>query len=296
MSVVQNFSEQDSVDSIIEWAHANPTLPRLIGIDVGQQKLAVWFGAPRPGAKAETPGGARFVYFAWILISCSGTSTNAQACQLVLRGLNIYRKTIFALASDVVVEKQHKKNGRMRAISKAIVTWVKNEVPNGKYMRVIEREARHKFANVVGMPCPMPREYEARKQAALSCIRRQVARTGARWQTYLSNHADAGDDLSDAALIAQDYAIANYPLSLFATHSLESVSRVLAQRRSMNTWRANKKMGRFKTGQVHDNDSDGEIQIVKRRRDAAPPLVVDNWGMVDPSAGASLFSLIPSEP
>lgn len=257
MSVVQGFNEVTPVATVAEWAHANPSLPRVIGIDVGQDKLTVWFGAPNPHHRSDTLRDARFHYFAWVLVRCSATRTNAEARVLVLRGLEAYRDSVFALASDVVIEKQHKLNGRMKSLAKAIGDWVRREVPNGGKMRIVEREARHKFASLPGLPCPMPQRYEARKQATLVHIGAQVRHVGERWHRFLNTWIEAGDDLADAACIAQDWMVSKYPLTLFSTARLAAVQATLATRRRNNTWR-NTRRGKPATQHIANDESDDD--------------------------------------
>lgn len=238
MSVVQSFTERWTRDEITQWAHANPTVPRVIGIDVGQDKLTVWFGAPNPTARATAADQMRFVYMAWIVCRCSGTRTNAEACRLVTNALDPYHKHPFSLASDIVIEKQHKKNGRMKAIARAIHAWIRTRVPGSERMRVVDRQSMSKFANIAQLPCPMPREYKDRKGAAERVVGAQVQRwAGKRWYDFYHGHSSCADDLADAALIAQDYTIAVYPMSCIAPQSLATVHAVLASRRAKNTWR-----------------------------------------------------------
>lgn len=251
MAIVQGFTEVTSIAAVAEWAHANPSLPRVVGIDVGQDKLAVWFGAPDPAHRSETLRDARFHYFAWVLVRCSATQTNREACVLVLRGLEPYRDSVFALASDVVIEKQHKLNGRMKSLAQAIRNWVRKEVPNGAKMRIVEREARHKFASLHGLPCPMPQKYEARKQATLAHIGGQVRHVGERWHRFLNTWIEAGDDLADAACIAQDWMVSKYPLALFSKARFAAIQTTLATRRRNNTWRAVPRRRKMRNTRVH---------------------------------------------
>lgn len=245
MSVIQSFSELVPRESIVQWARSNPTLPRVIGIDVGQSNLTVWFGAPHDTQKATKASEIKFMYFGWVLIQCTSTRTNKSACKLVLEGLANYTERVFALASDVVIEKQHKKNGRMRAIATAIKQWIRKKVPNGRRMRIVDRQALHKFANIVQLPCPMPREYSARKSASFNVGEAQTrAYAGERWFSFLHAHHTSGDDLTDAALIAQDYMIAHYLLTLVQTQKLREVNIVLMSRRNRNTWHKGKKRER----------------------------------------------------
>lgn len=239
MSVIQSFDELESREAVIALARANPHHPRILGIDVGQRNLAIWMGMPRVAdERAATLAGVRFHWLGWAIIHCSATQTAAEACRLVLRALDTYRRSMFALASDIVIEKQHKRNRRMRIIARAIRAWVLREVPHASSMRIVERQAMHKFANVAGMPCPMPRDYAQRKQASLNVVQRQTQQwAGQRWWTFLRTHLAAGDDLADAALIAQDWAVNRYLLVLVATSALDTVSQELLARRHRNTWR-----------------------------------------------------------
>jgi len=264
MSVTQLFSEITPRSSIVEWARNNPTLPRVVGIDVGQSNLTLWFGAPSPGPKATTSSGIKFVYFGWVLIQCNATKTNKAACKLVTEGLANFTERVFALASDIVIEKQHKKNGRMRAIATAIKQWIRKDVPSGKRMRIVERQAMHKFANVVQLPCPMPREYSVRKSASFSVGEAQTrAWAGERWFLFLHAHRDSGDDLTDAALIAQDYMVAYYLITLIQTHKLRAVSNTLMARRNRNTWRKTKKRNRELLPRIERDDDDDDIGVEK---------------------------------
>ena len=278
MSVIQGFSESWTSDEITQWAHANPTVPRVIGIDVGQDKLTVWLGAPNPSARATDVNQMRFVYMAWILCRCSGTRTNAEACRLVTNALEPYRRHPFSLASDIVIEKQHKKNGRMKAIARAIRTWIRTRVPGSERMRVVDRQAMSKFANIAQLPCPMPRDYKDRKDSAERAVAIQVQRwAGKRWYDFYHGHSACADDLADAALIAQDYTIAVYPMSCIAPQSLTAVHRVLADRRARNTWRKPKKRrsasSHYQTEFDRDfDDFNGDEDDVGTRDSSPPPL------------------------
>jgi len=237
MSVIQSFHELWPRERIREFAFANPALPRVIGVDVGQAKLALWFGAPAPDARAESAGSLRFTYFGWILIHCDSTTTNAQAIDIVTRALEHYAEHPFQYASDVVIEKQHKKNGRMKALASAIQRFFRQRVPNGARMRISQRQALFKFANITALPCPMPREYVDRKEAAFAAVAAQTRQwAGERWRRFLEMHAGSERDLSDAALIGQDYMIAHYLVHLVKTHRIAEVSGQLAVRRQRNTF------------------------------------------------------------
>lgn len=265
MSVVQGFSESWTTAEVTAWAHAHPTVPRVIGIDVGQDKLTVWFGAPNPDARATAATNMRWIYFSWVLCRCSSTATNKQACDVVTRALDMYKNNPFALASDIVVEKQHKKNGRMKALAAAIRRWIRAEVPGAERMRVVERQSMSKFANVVQLPCPMPHEYKERKDAAERVIAGQVTQwAGKRWYDFYNGHPTCRDDLADAALIAQDYAIVVYPMAVISAEALEQVHRVLADRRARNTWRKKKRhTAVYETEfdrDFRDDDDDNEFQ------------------------------------
>lgn len=243
MSIIQSSSELVDRDHLIAWATANPTVPRILGIDVGQANLAMWLGAPRSDPRIDSLAGVRFHYLGWVIVHCASTKTTASACALVRRALELYRRSLFAMASDIVIEKQHKKNPRMRAIATTIRQWIRDKVPHSRNMRVTERQAMHKFANIAAMPCPMPREYAQRKEASLRVVSTQVQQwAGERWWHFLESHrAASGDDLSDAALIAQDYAVARYLLVLVGSHALQAVSRQLIDRRNRNTWRPHRR-------------------------------------------------------
>lgn len=273
MSVVQSFSESLPAADIAAWAHANPTMPRVIGIDVGQDKLAVWFGAPNPDALATDAASMRFIYFAWVLCRCGATATNKQACDVVTRVLDSYAAVPFGMASDIVIEKQHKKNGRMRAIAATIKTWVRKTVKGGHRMRVVDWQPLGKFANIVQMPCPMPREYAARKAASERVVDAQVREwAGLRWFQFYQRNIECADDAADAALIAQDYAVTVYPMRVIATHALATVHQLLAQRRAQNTWRnkdkadgvAGKYIRKYTAMFDEDAPSDDEAPTTKR--------------------------------
>ena len=238
MSVIQGFSESWTREEIRAWAFAHPTVPRVIGIDVGLDKLAIWFGAPDPDALATRADRLRFLYFSWVICRCGSATTNKEACARVVQALEAYHDCPFALASDVVIEKQHKKNGRMRAIAATIKTWVRKTVKGGHRMRVVDWQPLGKFANIVQMPCPMPREYAARKAASERVVDAQVREwAGLRWFQFYQRNIECADDAADAALIAQDYAVTVYPMQVIATHALATVHQLLAQRRAQNTWR-----------------------------------------------------------
>lgn len=271
MSVVHTFSESMTAAEITAWAFAHPAVPRVIGIDVGQDKLAVWFGAPNPDALATDVASMRFVYFSWLLCRCSATATNKQACDLVVGVLSSFANTPFGLASDVVIEKQHKKNGRMKAIAAAIRKWVLSAVPNAAHMRVSSRQALSKFATIVQMPCPMPREYAVRKKASERVVDAQVRNwAGPRWFHFYQRHSTCADDLADAALIAQDYTITTYPTLVVAPSALASVYQIIARRKSRNTWRKTKTprpaRSEFvrKFSEYFDDDDDADEHDEKR--------------------------------
>lgn len=284
MSVIQGFSEIESIDTVHELAFANPELPRVIGIDVGQRNLALWFGMPRPNERAQTLGGVRFRWLGWVIIHCSGTETTDGACKLVRRAIALYRDSLFALASTVVIEKQHKKNRRMRAIADEIVRWIRSEVPHGRRMQIVSREARHKFTTVPGMP-PMPTEYTARKSAALTVVERQTSEyAGERWWTFMRAHPASADDLADAALIAQDWMIAKWRVELFATNALESVSEVLRarRRRTVQTFRKRTHVRASTAAALVDDSDDScdeEEKHARKRRPVVRALAEDD----DPS-------------
>lgn len=269
MAAIQRFATQWSEERVREWAYANPATPRVIGIDVGQDKLTVWFGAPQAQYKATRADNLRFCYFSWLLCRCPSTHTNAAACRLVTEALDVYRVHPFSLASDIVVEKQHKRNGRMRALAKAIRKWIRNRVPGSERMRVVERQALSKFANIVQMPCPMPRDYTARKQAAERVVAAQVRDwAGDQWFRFYNAHSTCADDLADAALIAQDYTLVVYPMEMIAASALRSVYRLLEQRRTRNTWRKKRSVvGRYRSEYERDYYEDERDTARKRSYD-----------------------------
>lgn len=270
MAEIQRFAAQWSEERVREWAFANPTAPRVIGIDVGQDKLTVWFGAPQTQHKATRADNLRFCYFSWLLCRCPSTRTNAEACRLVVAALDVYRVHPFSLASDIVIEKQHKRNGRMRALAKEIRAWIRRRVPGSQRMRIVERQALSKFANIVQMPCPMPREYTARKQAAERVVAAQVRNwAGDQWFRFYTAHPTCADDLADAALIAQDYTLAVYPMEMIADQALRSVLRLLSQRRARNTWRKKRtSIGKYRSEyerDYYDDDADAEQEQSRKR-------------------------------
>lgn len=265
MSVVQTFSVIEDRDSIIDLANAHPHCPRIIGIDVGQRNLALWMGMPyTDGPLAKKLSDVRFRWLGWVIVHCSPTKTTREACAIVVRALDTYKRSLFALASDIVIEKQHKKNGRMRAIAAAIRKWVRKEVPHAGRMRIVDRHARSKFATIFGMPCPMPRDYQKRKQASMNVVNEQTRRwAGDRWCKFLWDHLASGDDLSDAALIAQDYAIAKYLLLLVSTDALARVMDELNARRQRNTWHKTKQRRPLMDTECSD-DSEDDGPLVAR--------------------------------
>jgi hypothetical protein len=194
-----------------------PTVPRVLGVDVGQTHLALWLGTPsgEHAARARSLADVHFDSLAWMLAHCglsTRNSTAQQACDAVCATLRPYCARVFRFATHIVLELQHKRNPRMIAIARALRRFFAREVrplcAANRAPVIVYREARHKFYTVAQLPCPMPGEYAQRKQAARNAVRAQLARdTDGRWREFYAQHASNGSaDLSDARLIAQDYA------------------------------------------------------------------------------------------
>jgi len=214
------------------FAHHFPTLPRTLGVDVGQRNLALWLGAPHD-VKARSFEELRFVDLSWLLISCPATNTNAEACELVCAALRPYCESIFAYASDIIIEQQYKRNGRMKAIARALLRFFRANVPNSGAMTITMRQAAHKFATIPQLPCPMPREKKDRKQASVVATQHQLSLHGReRWCAFFRRHSEKADDISDARLIAQDWIVATYLPIMVASDALASVSTAIHTRKS----------------------------------------------------------------
>lgn len=239
MSVIQSWSEQLPRDELLQFARANPQLPRVLGIDPGQCRLGMALLAPDPHHRATSARDVRFVMLGWVGVSCQWTATNAEGRRLVLRALEAHID-LMAFASQVVLERQHKRNGRMKALARAIIGFVRARVPRGSQMTVLQRDARHKFANLAALPCPMPRDYGDRKDAVVAAVDMQLRQTaGHRWMRFLQTHNEMRRDLCDAVAIAQDAVVAQprFLLEMVRRDKLGEVSAHLQQRRRQNTWR-----------------------------------------------------------
>ncbi len=278
MSVCQSWNESWSADQIREFAYAHPELPRVLGIDPGQRKLALALLAPDPTHRATEPRDLRFVFMAWIGVQCAWTDTNAEGANVVLRALEPYIDVPLSYATHVVLERQHKRNGRMKALVTEIEKFIRRRVKRGNRMVIEQRDARHKFANIVGMPCPMPYDYDDRKEASCAVVDMQTrAWAGRRWHDFLAAHDDMCRDLCDAVLIAQDAVIAQrtFLLHMVRADRLAYVSQQLSARAQRNTWR--RRRGGVREGLFH-------VQADDRRLALFAGIQIDDDDDVDESA------------
>lgn len=271
MSVVQSWSEQWTKDELVQFARDNPSVPRVLGIDPGQCRLGMALIAPDPRHKATIAHEMRFIMLGWVGVCCDWTATNAQASSVVLRALEPHRD-LMSYATQVVLERQHKKNGRMKSLATSIIRFVRKRVARGDRMTIMQRDARHKFANIVSLPCPMPREYDDRKDAVFAAVDMQLRQTGAiRWIRFLQTHDEMRRDLCDAVAIAQDAVIAQpgFLMILVRQDCLAVVSAQLMQRRQRNTWHKQRGLGGVRPGISHlltsskaddgDDDDDDDV-------------------------------------
>jgi hypothetical protein len=279
-----SYSAED-IASVSKLCRENHT-KLVLGIDVGIRNLALWMGCLDVPAKSQAGYAKRLAHIRvytvfWLHANCPKSDTLKPTRQ-VQEVLKQYYDTALRYAHAVVIEKQHKRNGRMKHLARAIHTFFSER----GHRLVRYRPAWEKFKRVCWLPTPMPAEKLQRKEAAESGGLAFLAYMKKRGT--LANAADVLNfvqslrvqlhDIFDAFFTAVDYLLDDVAVMARLAADPELIAAELRDRKPVQ--RRQKRRRKKKRKQLHGDsvyglslisDDQQLLDGVRKRRKYAPP-------------------------
>jgi hypothetical protein len=186
----------------------------VLSIDVGVRNLALWMGCVDMPDQSQCGYAAsledvRFFTVFWMHASCPKLTKVTPTAQIT-RVLEQHYDSALKHAHSVVIERQHKKNTKMKYFSRVISSFFRKR----GHRSVCFRFAWKKFETVAWLPSPMPTKKCDRKRSAERATQEALEYAvrnngpGARLALSFFNELRVQrHDVSDALLMGMDYLI-----------------------------------------------------------------------------------------
>jgi hypothetical protein len=260
-------------------------LPVVLSIDFGKRNFSYWLGSPMYSASNAAPDSIdklRIAFWAWGRIDCGKqASTEGNELGRTLEGVLFGEQLVHLihLATDVVVEKQVRRNGSMCRLSRYLIQAFRK-----RHKPVVVRHAGSKFITCGAKTFGLVHSHEKRQRKLISDVacgiymeQPHVSAYLDEWRQFYLEQAKR-DDFADCFWQAIDHMLRAHAQKLLSTLGIVQLARLISepkrafeskkkkQQQQRNMQKTKSKSKAKKNHHTEKDDDGGDGDKAKKRK------------------------------